>query len=299
VGCRVLVLIQRQIDAHALKFATSVQCSREAFQLVPTMFAPRDATLNLTLGLVGCFCLRLLTSVLLLVSVAQTQSTSRSPPNSPESDATALAKETQNPVGDVASIPFQFNFSNGGDLKDDTFLNLNFQPVVPLHVSSGLTLITRTIVPIVSFPAPGRTRLSGIGDIQEQLFFTAAHPGPIIWGIGPAFSFPTATTSPAKTGTWAAGGSFVVLTTPDPFVIGALVVQFSPLTDSNGPPRTNAFLLQPFINYNFGKGWALSTSPMFTANWDAPSDDRWTVPVGMGITRTFSLNRQPMSLGIN
>jgi hypothetical protein len=276
VGCRVLVLIQRQIDAHALKFATSVQCSREAFQLVPTMFAPRDATLNLTLGLVGCFCLRLLTSVLLLVSVAQTQSTSRSPPNSPESDATALAKETQNPVGDVA-----------------------FQPVVPLHVSSGLTLITRTIVPIVSFPAPGRTRLSGIGDIQEQLFFTAAHPGPIIWGIGPAFSFPTATTSPAKTGTWAAGGSFVVLTTPDPFVIGALVVQFSPLTDSNGPPRTNAFLLQPFINYNFGKGWALSTSPMFTANWDAPSDDRWTVPVGMGITRTFSLNRQPMSLGIN
>jgi hypothetical protein len=176
VGCRVLVLIQRQIDAHALKFATSVQCSREAFQLVPTMFAPRDATLNLTLGLVGCFCLRLLTSVLLLVSVAQTQSTSRSPPNSPESDATALAKETQNPVGDVASIPFQFNFSNGGDLKDDTFLNLNFQPVVPLHVSSGLTLITRTIVPIVSFPAPGRTRLSGIGDIQEQLFFTAAHP---------------------------------------------------------------------------------------------------------------------------
>jgi hypothetical protein len=50
---------------------------------------------------------------------------------------------------------------------------------------------------------------------------------------------------------------------------------------------------------DIGNGWALSTSPMFTANWDAPSDDRWTVPAGMGITRTFILNRQPMSLGIN
>jgi hypothetical protein len=31
----------------------------------------------------------------------------------PKIDATALAKQTQNPVADLVSIPFQFNFNRG------------------------------------------------------------------------------------------------------------------------------------------------------------------------------------------
>ena len=32
----------------------------------------------------------------------------------PVHDVTALAKETQKPVGNVVSVPFQFNFNTGG-----------------------------------------------------------------------------------------------------------------------------------------------------------------------------------------
>ena len=63
------------------------------------------------------------------------------------------------------------------------------------------------------------------------------------------------------------------------------------------PPRTNLLTFQYFINYNFGKGWAVGTSPVISANWDAARNDRWTVPVGLSIARTFVFNRQPMSLG--
>ena len=35
-------------------------------------------------------------------------------------NATALAKQTQNPVADLVSIPFQFNFNSGGGLDDGT-----------------------------------------------------------------------------------------------------------------------------------------------------------------------------------
>jgi hypothetical protein len=213
-------------------------------------------------------------------------------------NATDLAKKTQNPVGDIVSLPFQFNFNNGGDLSDDTFFNVNFHPVFPIHISKGWTLISRSIIPIDSFPGPNQTRYSGLGDIQQQTFLTSAQPGKIIWGIGPTFSFPTATAFPAKTGTWAAGGDFVALAMPGPFVIGVLVQQLSPLIDANGPPRTNLFLLQYFVNYNFGGGWAMATAPSLTANWDASRDQRWTVPVGIGISRTFVFNRQPMSLGV-
>jgi len=34
----------------------------------------------------------------------------------PPVDATALAKQSQNPVGSLVSVPFQFNFNTGGDL---------------------------------------------------------------------------------------------------------------------------------------------------------------------------------------
>jgi hypothetical protein len=214
-----------------------------------------------------------------------------------EHDVTDLAKETQNPVGDIVSVPFQFNFNSGGAYSDQTFFNLNFQPVIPIHITPKLTYIARTIVPVVDIPTTNGISYGGVGDIQEQTFFTPARPGKIIFGAGPAFSFPTATAYPAKTGTWAMGPAVVLLAQPGPFVLGSLFIQLSPLHDANGPPRTNNFLWQYFVNYNFGKGWALATAPSITANWDADRSQRWTVPVGGGISRTLVFNKQPMTLG--
>ena len=214
-----------------------------------------------------------------------------------ERSATDLAKTTQNPVGDIVSVPFQFNFNNGGAYKDSTYFNLNFQPVIPIHLNHKVTLISRTIVPIDSVPTGNGTSSSGVGDIQEQTFFTPARPHKIIVGVGPTFSLPTATASPVKTGTWAGGVSGVVLAMPGPFVVGSLFSQLWPMSDSGGEPKTDLFLWQYFINYNFGKGWALATAPSITANWDAAAGQKWTVPVGGGISRTLIFQKQPMTLG--
>ena len=218
-------------------------------------------------------------------------------PPAAEPSATDLAKTTQNPVGDIVSVPFQFNFNGGGAYQDQTFFNLNFQPVIPIHMTKKVTLISRTIVPIDSIPTGNGTSSSGVGDIQEQTFFTPARPHKIIVGVGPSFSFPTATASPAKTGTWAGGISGVLLAQPGPFVLGSLFQQLWPMSDSGGEPKTNFFLWQYFVNYNFGQGWALTTAPSITANWDAEEGQRWTIPVGGGISRTLIFNRQPMTLG--
>jgi hypothetical protein len=218
-------------------------------------------------------------------------------PPQPAHDATELAKATQNPVGDLISLPFQFNFNTGGDLEDGTFFNLNFQPVTPFKLTDEWNLIARTIVPINSAPGPDGTRFSGVGDIQEQLFVTPRKPGGIIWGVGPAFSLPTATATPFETGTYAAGFAAVVLKLTGPWVLGSLVSQFWPLHDEGGDPETNLFILQPFVNYNFGHGWALSYSPIISANWDAADGQQWTVPIGAGITKTTTLGHRPMNVG--
>ena len=219
-------------------------------------------------------------------------------PEPAQPDVTALAKTTQNPVGDLISVPLQFNFNTGGGLDGQTFLNLNVQPVIPFQVSANWKAIARTIVPLNSLPGPDNTRYSGVGDIQEQLFFTPDKPGAIIWGVGPVFSLPTATSAAFSTGTWAVGAGGVVLKDAGPFVLGGVVSQFWPLSDSGDEIETNLLTMQPFVNYNFGQGWALSMGPVISANWDAADGQQWTVPLGFGITRTTIFNKQPMNIGV-
>ena len=214
-------------------------------------------------------------------------------------DTSSLAKKTQNPVSDLVSMPFQFNFNTGGGLEDRTLFNLNFQPVFPISVSKEWNLIARTIVPYLDIPiGTGLDRESGIGDVQEQLYFTPAGIGKMIWGIGPMFSFPTATNDAARTGTWALGPGAVALTMAGPWVVGGLVNQYWPYADSGSSRKTNLLVMQPFVNYNFGKGWAMSFAPIISADWDAPSGQKWTVPLGIGITRTLVFGKQPMALGV-
>src|SRR6185436_1418879 len=167
----------------------------------------------------------------------------------PAHDVTALAKETQNPVGSLISVPFQFNFLNGGGLDDQTLLNLNFQPVIPFQVGEDWKVIARTIVPINSYPGADGLRYSGIGDIQEQLFITPAKPGAIVIGVGPLVSLPTATALPAQTGSWAGGVAAVVVKNAGPFVLGALVTRLWTFADYGDDRDVDQFLLQPFVNF--------------------------------------------------
>jgi hypothetical protein len=211
-------------------------------------------------------------------------------------DTTELAKQTQNPVADLISIPFQFNFNSGGGLEDGTFMLLNWQPVIPFKLNEDWNMIARTIVPVVSIPGPDGTRFSGIADIQEQIFISPSKAAKLIWGVGPILSLPTATAPPTQTGSWAAGPTFVALTMTGPWVIGALVNNLWTYSDSGNSTEVNQFFLQPFVNYNFGKGWAISTGPAITADWDAPSGQEWTVPIGIGISRTTVFNRRPITI---
>lgn len=218
--------------------------------------------------------------------------------------ASALAKATQNPVADLTSIPFQFNYNSGGGLGGQTLFNLNFQPVVPLRINDDWTLIARTIVPYLNIPVGFDSlsygvRATGIGDIQEQAYITPKHPGDVIWGAGLVLSFPTATNDFASTGDWAAGPALVLLKMTGSWVIGGLLNQLWTYAGDDNGSDVNTMLFQPFINYNIGKdGWALAFAPIITANWSAPDGEEWTVPLGIGVSKVAAIGTRPVSLGI-
>ncbi len=210
---------------------------------------------------------------------------------------TELAKASQNPIGNLTSFPLQFNYNSGGALGSRTSFLLNVQPVMPLSLDKRWLLISRTIVPYTSVPIADGTRATGIGDIQQQLYFTLRNPGKFVWGLGPIFSIPSATNDAIRSGQWALGPTAVVLISPGRWVIGALANNLWRIAGVNNGPPINQFLVQPFINFNIPKGWAIVTAPIITSNWSAAEGERWTVPVGIGLSKISAIGRQPVSLG--
>jgi len=62
---------------------------------------------------------------------------------------TDLAKQSQNPVSDLISVPFEnnLNFTAG---TEDAYVNvLNVKPVLPVRIAENWNLINRAIIPIV------------------------------------------------------------------------------------------------------------------------------------------------------
>ncbi len=212
---------------------------------------------------------------------------------------TDLAKQTQNPVADLTTVPFQFNWYTGGGLGDRTMQVLNFQPVLPLPLNGSTNVIARFVAPIMNIPTGSGTRSSGLGDLQAQLFFTPAQPGSMIWGVGPVLSFPTATNDVVATGQFAAGPTAVALKMTGPWVIGGLANHLWRVAGGETTPAINVTLIQPIINYNFSRGWSLNFVPIITANWAAPSGEEWTVPLGGGVSKVLAIGRQPASLGLH
>jgi hypothetical protein len=210
-------------------------------------------------------------------------------PGSSES-ADALAKQTQNPVADLISVPFQNNFAFNAGPEERSIYLLNVQPVIPIRITENWNLITRIIVPILNVPelAPGLGSASGLGDINPTFFLSPAKSKKFIWGIGPTFTLPTASDSLLGSGKWSAGPAAVALLMEGPWVVGALVNNqwsFAGWSDE----EVNQGLMQPFLNYNFSRGWYLTSAPIMTADWT--TSDGWTVPVGGGGGKLWRVGR--------
>ena len=74
----------------------------------------------------------------------------------------------------MVSLPLQYNYSTGGGLGTNSAMVLNVQPVLPLPIDDRWLIVSRTILPSRMCPLTDITRSTGIADIEEQAFFTAA-----------------------------------------------------------------------------------------------------------------------------
>lgn len=221
-----------------------------------------------------------------------------------------LAKQSQNPIGNMISLPMQNNTYFGVGPSEDWANSFQFQPVYPVNFGK-INLINRAIIPINylaeqeitiqtstqvgnDFLTFTKDSIGGLGNITYQGFISPAEPGKVIWGAGPVLQLPTATDDQLGTDKWSGGAGFVALTMPGKWVLGCLSYNIWSFAGPSDEEDVNSLLFQYFANYNLSEGWYITSTPVITANWEADSDERWTVPFGLGIGRLMKFGKQPV-----
>ena len=91
-------------------------------------------------------------------------------------ESSTIAKQAQNPIARLISVPFENDFNPQTGIKKDDEYVLQMKPVVPFKLSNDWNLITRTIIPVIQVPdlTSHISGVTGIGDVSLSLFLSPA-----------------------------------------------------------------------------------------------------------------------------
>ena len=121
-----------------------------------------------------------------------------------------------------------------------------------------------------------------------------AGPFGLIWGLGPAFLYPTGTHPLLGTGTFSMGPTFVGLKQEGPWTVGVLMNQLWSVVIEEHRSSYSAMFVQPFITYTTKHPYdfhSLTRNPRRTGM--QARDGKWTVPVIFQISQILKIGKQP------
>jgi hypothetical protein len=239
-------------------------------------------------------------SVLLGVLLASSGHAQQSlPPQATTAGAESLqdlAKDTLNPFAGFIKVPFQFTTGFGVGAYKRVGESLNIEPLLPFALNSDWDLIARPSLNVTY--APGPNEQFGFQDLQTSFFLTPAKDKPWIWGIGPIFQFPTASSERLGTGRWSAGPTAALVYEQGPWFIGILSYQLMSFAGDRGRGSVNQTYIEPQVSYSLDSGWYGQWDPSITYDWTADTDNAWTIPVGVDIGKAFQIGERAMSLQV-
>lgn len=234
-----------------------------------------------------------------------------------------LADESMNPLSTMISLPFENNtFFNVG--PSESIANvLNIKPIYPINLVdlnvklADWNIINRFTIPIVytegqdqevlerinwggSVPGSfGVGSAFGLADITYQGFLTPSQSrGTFSWGVGMGLVIPTATEDRFASDKWSAGPAIVGVNNTRKWFLGLIVQNVWDVAGDDDAADVNSFSLQYTVNYKFGNGYYLTSSPLVTANWEAESGNQWAVPFGGGLGKIIKFGNQAVAIDV-
>jgi hypothetical protein len=122
--------------------------------------------------------------------------------------------------------------------------------------------------------------------------------GKFLWGAGFDLGIPTATEDILGTGKWLAGPSALGIYMGSKWKIGALVQQYWDFAGDDDRDDVNLTNLQYFVFYSLDETTSIGAAPNIIANWEQDSDNAFTVPIGLGISKTVQFGKVPVRFGL-
>ncbi len=231
-----------------------------------------------------------------------------------------LAKDLANPIASLISVPFQSNYDCCFGPLHGAEYTLNIQPVIPISLNPEWNLILRTIVPIIgaeatsqqiilpdigaeatspspAAPPPQIGTTWGLGDTVQSFFLSPKAPtsSGIIWGGGPVFLYPTATSDILGAHRWGAGPTAVALKQQGPWTYGVLANHIWSFAESGRGPDVNSTFIQPFIGYTTSTALTTTLNSESTYNW---LSRRWIIPINLIFSQVVKIGGQPISFQV-
>jgi hypothetical protein len=229
-----------------------------------------------------------------LTSSAPAQQTT--PPAASTPTAEDLAKSVHNPFEDFVKVLFQsttgFNIGPNHNVGE----GLNVQPTIPLSLNANWDLIARPSLTAIYMPSPHEQY--GLQDLQTSFYLTPDWATKWLWGVGPIFQFPTATSKELGTGQWSAGPTAALIYSGGPWFNGVLAYHLMSFAGNHEQGSVNQTYIEPEVTYNFKSGWYVDCDPQMTYDWTAEKADAWIIPMGADMGKAFKIRSQDLGLQI-
>jgi hypothetical protein len=237
----------------------------------------------------------LLAAVALACALAMHSQPSWAAEPAAEDQAAELAKKLSNPVADLISVPFKLDQDFGIGPANASRNLYVVQPVIPVSISEGWNVISRTILPYVDIGAPvlGDSNASGLADTLQSFFFSPKAPtsGGWIWGAGPAISLPTGTRL-FGSGQWSLGPTAVLLKQEDGWTYGVLANQLWSVGENSHRAAVSSAFVQPFLTYTTKTHTTFILNSETTMDWKT---SQATVPINAAVSQLARVAGLPVS----
>ena len=199
--------------------------------------------------------------------------------------------------------------------EDDKVMNTTLiQPIMPVQLTENWKAIFRPIIPINSFDTISGfdiiedeqegpifdtqfDRETGLGDIILWTAFSNQYKPPNVFGFGPTVMMDTASDDSLGTGKWSAGPMALAFHIGEKWIYGAVAQHWWSFAGDNDRDSVNLTDVQYVLRYRVTPMTNIGFGPNIRINWDADSDNKWSVPVGLGADTLVKLGPLPAKIG--
>ena len=209
-----------------------------------------------------------------------------------------LAKKVANPLADLATAPFLYNWDQRiGSDEEGTSNYVRFQPVLPIHVDEDWNLIARLYMPMIEQQdvSPASGTQVGLADVNLSFFLspTATIGRDLTLGLGPVVGFP-ASQSALGSQKWSLGPTAAIVWQPGSWTVGLLTRQLWSVAGSSSEADINETYIQPFASYTTQHAWTFGINSESSYYW---TDNEASVPINVSATKVVRLGGAALSFG--